>query len=146
MILTLLLSQAKGAFASDLMIMNAIARPTLSPQVKTSAVYLMLMNHGKTIDRLLSISTPAAEHATLHETTIEADVAKMRALDGLDIEPGAMLEFKPGAMHIMLTGLKAPLKMGDHIELDLIFKLAGHAKIQVEVGGAAETHTHVEAN
>jgi len=36
-------------------------------------------------------------------------VMKMRPVAGIDVEPGAPIELKPGGLHVMLIGLKAPL-------------------------------------
>jgi copper(I)-binding protein len=38
---------------------------------------------------------------------------------------------------VMLTGLKAPLKKGEHISLTLTFEKAGAVKVDVPVGAVA---------
>ena len=40
---------------------------------------------------------------------------------------------RPGGTHIMLEGLRAPLKAGDEFELVLKFKQAGDQKVTVKV-------------
>ncbi len=44
-----------------------------------------------------------------------------------------MIAFAPGGYHIMLTGLKAPLKTGDSFPLTLTFAGAGEVKVDVKV-------------
>ena len=39
--------------------------------------------------------------------TMEGDVMRMRALDGLDLPAGQTVELKPGGLHLMFQQLKA---------------------------------------
>lgn len=133
------------AFASDIMVMNATARASLTPTAKTGAIYFSVMSHGTTEDRLLSISTPAASSAEVHETIVDGDVMKMRAIEGgLIIAPGKTYEMKPGGIHVMLMGLKAPLKKGDTVALELVFEKAGVVKVEAPVGDIGAGHDHGE--
>ena len=134
---------AQAAFASDIMVMNATARASLTPVAKTGAVYLSIMNHGSADDKLLSIATPAATSAQVHETTMDGDVMKMREIEGgLVVAAGATVDLKPGGNHVMLMGLKAPLKKGETIALDLTFEKAGVVKVDAPVGEVAAGHEH----
>jgi periplasmic copper chaperone A len=138
---TLWLVQA--AIASDIMVMNATARASLTPVARTGAIYLSIMNHGSADDKLLSITTAAATAAQVHETTMDGDVMKMRVVeDGLAIAAGATVDLKPGGFHIMLTGLKAPLKKGDTVTLELTFEKAGVVNVDAPVGEVAPGHEH----
>jgi periplasmic copper chaperone A len=58
---------------------------------------------------------------------------KMRPLDGVEVPAGGTAEFSPGADHIMLIGLKAPLKAGDRFALTLRFEKAGEVAADVAV-------------
>jgi periplasmic copper chaperone A len=141
--LALFVWSAQGAFASDIMISNAVARATLSAAVKTSAIYLSIMNHGSTDDRLLTASTPAATSTQIHETQMDGDVMKMREMQGgLALPAGTTIQLAPGGIHIMLTGLKSPLKKGDVVALELIFEKAGLQKVDVPVGDVTKAHEH----
>lgn len=133
---------AKGATAGDLMIVNAHAPASLTPLVRSGAIYLSVMNHGAEADKLVNLSTPAASTAELHETSNVDGVMKMRAIAALDIPAGATIDLKPAALHIMLTGLKAPLKEGDVVALTLGFEKAGDVTVEVKVGKAGMLHQH----
>ena len=122
------------ALAQDIMIMNAIAAPSPTTQSKTGAVYMSIMNMGKQNDDLLSISTPVATSAMLHESKDENGVMKMEMLDQLEIPAGEAIDIQPGHMHIMLMGLKAPLKIGDHLMLNMVFKVSGNISVDTIVG------------
>lgn len=105
---------------------------------KSGAAYVSVVNQGTEADRLLSISTPAARSAELHTTVMAGDVMKMVASGEIEVAAGGMLEMKPGGLHVMLTGLIAPLKQGKTIELTLRFEKAGEIKVMVPVGGVAD--------
>jgi copper(I)-binding protein len=102
--------------------------------VKTGAAYLTLANKGTDADRLLAMSTPVADSASLHEMKMEDGIMKMRPLAAVAIAPGQTIELKPGGNHIMLEGLKHPLKEGEHFPLTLKFEKAGPREVEVMVG------------
>jgi periplasmic copper chaperone A len=128
-----------------LMIEGAWARPT--PEgTSISAGYLKITNRGDKPDTLLGASTPAANSAELHESAVDAEgVMTMRPVEnGLEIKPGQTVELKPAGVHIMLLGVKAPLKEGQTIPVTLDFKSAGKIEVPFAVkpiGGASE-HVH----
>jgi copper(I)-binding protein len=131
--IALLACLAKSALTGDIMVMNAVATESLTPVAKTGAVYLSIMNHGASDDVLVSVTPPAAEHAAVHKTTMENDVMKMSEVERLAIPAGSTVDLKPAATHLMLTGLKAPLKEGEIVSLTLAFEKAGEMKIDVPV-------------
>lgn len=136
-----IIASGTGAIASDMMVMNAYARASATPAARAGAAYITVMNHGGEADRLLSVSTPAATSAEFHTTVMEGDVMKMETVGPLELAPMATVEMKPGGLHVMLMGLKAPLKEGEKIELVLTFEKAGEVKVEVPVGTvAAGTH------
>ena len=131
--LALLFVFAKAAIASDIMVMNPVAAESLTATATTGAAYLSVMNHGAAEDAIIAVSTPAAEHASLHETTMENDVAKMNEVPRLVVPAGATIDLAPAGTHIMLTGLKAPLKAGETVPLILTFEKAGEVKVDAAV-------------
>jgi copper(I)-binding protein len=138
-----IIASVTGASANELMVSGAFARASATPMAKSGAAYVTLMNHGSETDRLLSVSSPSAESAAVHSTTMDGDVMKMEETGPVELQPMGMIEMKPGGMHIMLMGLKAPLKKGDTLELTLTFEKAGDMKVQVPVGDiAADGHDH----
>lgn len=130
---------AQVALATDIQVIDAKARASLTPTATTAAIYVSVKNTGSTDDRLLSLSTPIAASAMIHETTLVNDIMKMRMIEGgLVIPAGATLEMGTGGTHVMLMGLTAPLKQGDTVVLDLVFAKAGKIEVNALVGGAAE--------
>jgi copper(I)-binding protein len=128
-----LLSYARGAelIAGDLAIASAWARAT-PPGASTGAAYITIENRGAA-DRLLSTSSAAAEMVTLHESAVENGVATMRRAENLTIPAGGRLEMKPGSAHLMLMGLRTPLKEGMRVDVTLVFEKAGSVIVPVEI-------------
>jgi periplasmic copper chaperone A len=108
------------------------------------AGYMTITNTGTTPDRLVAGSANVAASFEVHEMTMENNVMRMRSLaGGLDIKPGETVELKPGALHVMLVGLKKPLAAGDRVSATLVFEKAGKVEIEYEVrpiGAPASGH------
>jgi copper(I)-binding protein len=106
--------------------------------------YVTIINHGTTADRLVGGSSPSAGKFEIHEMKMEQGVMKMRPLaQGVEIEPGATVEFKPGSYHIMFMNLKAPFEQGKNVKGTLVFEKAGTVEIEYTVeaiGGAPAGH------
>ena len=100
-----------------------------------AAAYMTVTDNGRP-DRLIGVSTPVAAEAQLHETIDDHGVMKMRLLDGVALEPGKPVTFKPGGYHVMLIGLKSPLKAGDSFPLTLTFEQAHPITVTVKVEAA----------
>jgi periplasmic copper chaperone A len=107
----------------------ARATPGMS---QTGAVYLTLRSAHA--DRLVGAATPVAQSAELHEMEMAGMVMKMRPLAGVTIPAGRPVVFSPGGKHIMLMGLKAPLRPGETFPLTLTFAKAGQETVTVTVG------------
>ncbi|HEX6218894.1 MAG TPA: copper chaperone PCu(A)C [Sphingomicrobium sp.] len=123
---------AVRAVAGEIEVREAFSRASIG-QATAGVVYLQLVNHASQPDRLLTVSTPVAERTDLHMTERDGDIVRMRRLETLLIPPRETLAFSPGGAHIMLSGLKAPLREGDRIDLILQFERAGEVALEVPV-------------
>jgi len=141
-----ILALTPGVLANDVMVMDAFARASALPAAKAGAVYMTLTNNSSKVDHLLSVATDASETAQLHESVEKDGVATMKPVEALEIPAGGTVELKPGGTHIMLTGLKAPLKKGGMIVLELKFEQAGTVQVMAHVGEVAEEHAHTEGS
>jgi periplasmic copper chaperone A len=102
----------------------------------TGAAYLTASNSGSQTERLSCASSAAAAKCQIHEMAMDNGVMKMRPVEGgLEIKPGQTVTLKPGGYHMMLEGLKAPLKAGDMLEATLTS--SGGASIKVDFPIAA---------
>jgi copper(I)-binding protein len=114
---------------------------------KTGAAYATLINNGASADRLMGATTPLAEKVQFHKETEENGISRMRELRTVEVRPRAKVVFKPGDMHIMLVGLKQPLKQGEMFPLTLTFEKAGKIEVNVSIAGVGarqpeDTATH----
>jgi periplasmic copper chaperone A len=128
----LLCLTATPPLASDIMVMDAYARASLTPSATSGAAYMTLMNHGVAADTLVKVTTDAA-NAEIHETQTIDGVMKMRPVERLVLQPNATVALVPGGLHLMLTGLKAPLKDGGTIKLTLTFEKSGAITVDIPV-------------
>jgi copper(I)-binding protein len=123
----------------DIRIMKPWSRPLPAVSVN-GAAYMTLMNKGDTPDRLLSVSTPAARKAELHNHTMEGGLMKMRPVEAVAITPGDRTVLQPGGLHVMLMGLTEPLVEGNAFPLTLHFERAGSIEVKVMIFEPGEAH------
>jgi periplasmic copper chaperone A len=113
---------------------------------KVAGGYLKITNTGSAPDRLVGGSFGQSRGVEIHEMSVDRGVMKMRELKGgLDIAPGATVELKPGALHLMFTDLARPLAKGERIKGTLAFEKAGTVEVEYAVeaiGGAPASGGH----
>jgi periplasmic copper chaperone A len=119
--------------AGNLVIAQPWSRPT-PPVASTGVVYLSVRNRGSKADRLLTLSTPAAHSAEIHETRTVNGMMEMRPVATLNFPPNTTVKVEPGGLHIMLIGLSRPLAAGMEFPLTMRFQDAGEVTVQVRVG------------
>jgi copper(I)-binding protein len=112
------------------------ARATM-PGQPNGGGYLKIDNAGGAADRLVAASADVSRTVELHTMKLEGDVMRMRQIDAIDVPAGQTIELKPGGMHLMFIGLKAPLKAGDSFPVKLRFEKAGERVVEVKVEAAA---------
>jgi hypothetical protein len=95
-----------------------------------------------TSDRLITVSSPAAKSVEVHSMIMDGNVMKMRRIDGIDLKPGESHVLKPMDQHIMLFGLKQPLKEGDLVKLTFTFAKAGPIEVEGTVEAPAAMGPH----
>jgi periplasmic copper chaperone A len=102
------------------------------PVAKNNAAYVVLEN-GSARDALLSVETPAAAKAEMHEMSMAGGIMRMQRLPLINLAPAQKLTFAPGGRHIMLIDMKQPLKAGAKVPLTLVFRKAGRITVAAEV-------------
>jgi copper(I)-binding protein len=123
---------AAPSAAGELSVAGAWSRST-PPGAKVGVIYFTLVNDTKKSDRLLKLSTPVASGVEVHRTEVLDGIARMREVAVLHVDAGQTLEFGPGGLHVMLTGLRRPLVAGAGFELTMLFEVAGPRRVRVEV-------------
>ena len=108
---------------------TVIALPT------SAAVYFTLANSGGR-DRLLSVDAEGVGKASLHETSMDGDIMRMRAIDGgIEIPARGQVRLSAGGRHVMIQDLAKPLIAGSSVRLTLRFERQGLVEIGVPVSG-----------
>jgi len=142
---------AHGGDAGDIAIGHPFATPTVLGAKNGAAYFARLENKGAQADRLLRASTSAAERVELHTMHVDAQgIMRMREVDAIVIAPRATLQMRPGqGAHLMLIGLREPLREGASFPLTLEFERGGKTEVKVVVqqpkrsdAAAPHAHTH----
>ncbi len=128
---------AADVAAGELRVERPWARASATEGAKAGAAYFTLVNLGAEADRLIGVATPLARKAGLHNIVMDQGVMKMVPVAAIEISPGEPAVLRPGGLHVMLMGLKAPLIEGESFPLTLTFENAGSIEIEVMIQGPA---------
>lgn len=132
----ILVSGATPAAAENSISVDKAWSRATAPGVDIGVGYLTITNDGDTPDRLVSVSTPVAERAEIHQTQMVDGKMQMRPVpDGIPIPPKGTVTLEPAGYHLMLMGLKAPLQKGSTFGADLTFEHAGTVEVTFHVEG-----------
>src|SRR3546814_16908753 len=82
---------------------------------------------------LVATEGEVAERVELHTHTMDGNVMQMRRVEALEIPAQGKAALQPGGIHIMLIGLKQPLREGERFPLTLTFAKAGAVTVEVAV-------------
>ena len=104
-------------------------------RARAGAAYFTIANMGEKPDRLVAAASPVARPAQFHTHSMEDGIMKMRHVMAVEVAPGEPTVFKPGGLHVMLMGLKAPLRKGESFPLSLTFERAGKIELRVMIQG-----------
>lgn len=116
-------------------ISDAWARETSAGQ-SAGAAYATIENTGGADDELLAVTTDRATMPMLHSSESVNGVSRMRMLQSLSLPADGTVELRPGGIHIMMEGLKSPLKAGETFEVTFRFKQSGELVVPVKVEAA----------
>lgn len=117
--------------ANPLEARGAWARPADSGA--TSAVYFILGNIAEASDTLTAVtSTDLADLTEMHVSTQHSGMMHMSQVTSLPVPGDDSVAFRPLGAHVMLTGLKRPLVVGDTVSITLRF--ASGRTVEVRAG------------
>ena len=92
---------------------------------------------------LIAVSSKAAGYAEIQELFMDGDRLRLRTVPRVDFVAEKVVEFQPGAKHVVLVNLKQPLKVGDTVPLTLHFedkdKKVSEIEVEAEVLDKAPT-------
>lgn len=125
-------SEHSPVAVSTLRIDNARAIETLGKS-RNASVYLDVRNSGTREDRLRAARSDIARRAELHTHSQDGAIMRMRSVTALHVPAGGRLTLRTGGHHVMLMGLRRPLRPGDEFDLTLSFARAGDVAVRVTV-------------
>jgi periplasmic copper chaperone A len=119
---------AAKAPSGTLIVQNAWVRKP--PGVDTAAVYFVLVNSGAKPVTVVGVSSSLAEHVMIHETSTVDGQSRMRMKDSVVVGAGKSVAFAPEGLHVMLSGFRYDVAVGDRVPLTL--QLEGGGKVSVD--------------
>lgn len=103
----------------------------LPPGSKNTSAYMTIVNTSDVDMALTGATSPVAESVTLHATTNTGGMMSMEHLASAELPAHGKLVLESGGKHLMLMGLKRPLREGTNVRLTLQFE--GGYLISVEL-------------
>ncbi len=119
-----------GTASAEVRVEEPWARATVGGQQASGAFMTLTSTRDA---RLVSVQTPVAGVAEIHEMALENNIMRMRPLDALALPAGQPVVLRPGAHHVMLLELKQPLNAGDEVELTLTVEDADGKRERIDV-------------
>ena len=135
-------SSAQSADLGKISITGAFARETVAGQTVGSG-FLKIKNTGA-LDKLVSASTSVGSEVQIHTMSMEGNVMKMSQIPYIEIPANGSVELTPGGMHLMIMGLKGPVKVGDNIKIKLKFSNSGEVEVNFPVQAMSPHSGHMK--
>lgn len=121
-----------NAVIQGLEIEGAWIRPA-PPRAPSLAAYFTLKNQSSTDITIVATQSPDFGMATIHDTIMEGEVAKMSHRTSITIEAGGHFELAPLQTHMMLMQPKKQFVLGDTTEITLISETGARFTQRIEV-------------
>lgn len=141
-ILILAIAACSSTALAEVGIKDAWVRGTVAGQSATGAFMELKSSDDAT---LIGASSPLAGVVEVHEMTMDNGMMKMRALPRLELPAGKPVTLRPGSYHVMLMGLKQPLKKGDSVPLILKVESKDKKLLTLEVNAEVRDLTAMPA-
>lgn len=122
----------------DLTLVRPQVRASLGRSPNTAA-YVTIRNRGSRPDRLLSASCTCAERVEIHTHRMQGGVARMTRVPALAVPARGQAVLTPGGAHLMVIGLKQPVREGAEPALTLVFERAGRVTTRFRATARIET-------
>ncbi len=105
-----------ASYGADIEVSGAWSRATAPGQDAASVDMTIISKHAAT---LVGVSSPVAKICELHSMTTEGGMMMMREVESIALPAAKPVNLGKSGYHLMLNGLKAPLKEGENIPLTL---------------------------
>ena len=109
---------------------DAWVRGTVPSQDTTGAFMTLTSTEDA---KLVAVATPIAKIAEVHQTMNHAGMMHMEAVKSLPLPAGKPVALQPGGYHVMLMGVKGPVKPDSKVPLTLTLEDAKGKRSTVTV-------------
>lgn len=113
-----------GAAAQSLRIEPGYARE-MPPGQTNSAAFFTLVNAGPRPVALVAATCDCAGAAEIHAHRHSDGMMRMEKVPRLEVPAGGQVALEPGGYHLMLLGLKQPLRAGEQVGVTLLDEQGG---------------------
>ena len=103
------------------------------PQSEVAAAFVELNNSGKQRERIVAMSSPLAARVEWHDMRHENGRMEMSQRLKPELPAGSRTSLAPMASHLMLFGLKQPLRVGMSVPLTLTLASGQKVRVNAEV-------------
>jgi periplasmic copper chaperone A len=111
------------------------APPHMRPALvgESSAIYFTFRNTSADTAILIGVDVDVASNATMHRSMEQHNMASMMPIDSIVVAPNDSVVFAERGLHVMATGLRAPIAIGDTVVARLRMRSARVDTIRVAV-------------
>jgi copper(I)-binding protein len=131
-----------ASYAGDIEVSGGWIRATAPGQDQGGADLSII---SKQTAALVGANSPACKTVQLHTMTSEGGMMRMREVKAIELPAGKRVNLRESGYHLMLVGLKAPLKEGDTVPLTLSFMVGKLGVVKVETTAEVKSLTATEA-
>lgn len=103
------------------------------PQSDVAAAFVELSNSGRKSERVVAMSSPLAARVEWHDMRHENGRMLMSQRLNPELPAGSHISLAPMASHLMLLGLKQPLRVGMSVPLTLTLASGRTIRVNAEV-------------
>jgi len=125
-------------FAGEVTVSDAWSRAT-APGQEVGMVGMIITSQKDA--KLIAVSSNASATSEIHTMSMDNGVMKMREIENLPLTAKQPSTLGPGGNHLMLIGLKKPLKAGDTVALTLTVQFADKTTEKVNVNAEVKSMT-----
>lgn len=129
----LLFSTAVFAGAADKVSVQDPYVRLAPPNAPATGAFMVIKNGGDKDVKVVKADNPASKTTELHNHINDNGVMKMRPVPSIDLKAGGEAVLKPGGLHVMLIGLKAPMNEGDVVPITLTFDDGSSKQVDAKV-------------
>ena len=118
-----------SVYAGNIQVENVWTRAT-APGQDAAGVDMTITS--KQAATLVGVTSPAAGTTELHSMTSENGMMKMREVKSIALPAGKRVNLHDSGYHLMLNGLKAPLKAGVSVPLTLNIRVTNKRIVKIK--------------